>query len=296
MNNIKYIILLGILVFTSCGDDFFSTTLKVDPPEFEDLMVVDGHMDNVIDESLVRVSRTFESINPERRDSTLLNDAEVRIYQGSDIVDILIPTVRRDVNFVSSNNIDWQPGLEYRLEVIHPKYGVQSAVQTYPSDVQVDTVRFIENGGVDIDGYEVSKIEVEFTDPGNEENYYAIGLAYFDQGRGEFYYVDFMSLDPLVEDDARYLDLLLPDKGFNGKKYQLNLTTERYNADQLKENGIVIVKGITEDYYQYNVTLRSAIEDSDFAGFSEPALVHTNFEGALGCFTLTNAEIYSLKR
>lgn len=297
MKKLAYISFV-VLLTTSCGSDFFSTTLEVDPPEFENLMVIDGHFDNFSSFSWVRVSRTFPSIDPQNADTTLLNDAVVRLYEEGQLIKEFDnqPDDRPGFNFTSRANMDWQAGNTYKLEVEHPEYGISESTQVFPDRVPLDTVRFIENGGVDIDGYEVSRVEIEFTDPGDSENFYAVGLIFIDPVNGAYYYFDFISLDPLAEDDADYNDLLFPDQGFNGKKYQINLTTDRFNADDIKRSGYVVFKTITEDYYQYSITLRSAVEDSDFAGFSEPALVHSNFQNGLGCFTLTQIDIYPLNR
>lgn len=292
----KYWFVLGVVISVVACEGGLTTTLDVDPPEFEDLMVVDAFFDNVVSLHSMRVGKTFSSLDRQNRDSTLLNDASASFWKNGvklfDFTSAGLPF--NNSNFVTNENLELEEGSVYEVQVEHPDYGLAKAEQRYPKALPAQILSFVKDGGVDIDGDEVSRLRIEIEDPADEENYYTIGLVTINDN-GDVNPVYIWSFDPLIEDDGNYDELLLPDNAFNGKRYSLEILTNKWNADLLLERGFLVWKNVTEDFYRYNTTLRTAIEAEDFAGFTEPALIHSNFENALGCFLLSNIVAYKIE-
>ena len=277
------IIIIAICLFLSTGcEDFFTTTLNVEPPPHEDQMVLHSYVtsgDSLIGVSL---SRSFGLLDDFQEDD-YINDAVVKLYKDGIEWKTLekLPQSFQPFNYgiqleksIGDNNS------EYEIKIGHPDFSDISASQRMPTDVDVVSVKYKENAGIDEYGDRVSGVEITFADPAGEQNFYEISIVELDTTlnavRSHRLYTE--TNDPTAFDafDATYL---LNDQTFDGKEYEITLLNCCFQPHHY-----VLFRVISKDLYQYTKSFTQQINSEDFGPFSEPVSINTNVENGLGIF------------
>lgn len=183
----------------------------------------------------------------------------------------------------------------YELVVETDDYGVLRAVQTMPTCVPPDTV-VIHSMEVNLFGGRFKGvIEVRFTDPPGEANFYELVVK--DTCASPFARRSFplTSLDHKAVSAATH-DLVVSDATFDGEQASLLIGFEG-ELDLLREyEGCFLwleFISITEDRYRFLKTLTLAHEAFGNA-FAEPVYIHYNIENGLGLFSAECPFIYPL--
>jgi hypothetical protein len=152
----------------SCNED-----LNLDIPEPDDLIVIDGWIDNGQPPKVLLTSNTayFSSVDSVSIRNLVLTRAKVTVSDGekSEVL-----TMRRNNNYFppyiyEGNEILGETGKTYTVTA---EYGGKKAwaTTTIPSPVALDTLFFKLLANSD----SLGTIHVEFTDPPGEKNYYRI--------------------------------------------------------------------------------------------------------------------------
>lgn len=291
----KYILLFSLAFALNSCEDAFSTTLKIDPPAYEDLLVANLFMSNIDEFVGARVSHTVPVLEDLDFEDSLIDDATLEVYESGDL---FMTLEQDDQNYPNTNYLgelkdSLVEGKTYELRIQHSKYGLLTARQTMPNSVPIENLEITRDAGKSIDGEDVSAIEFKFNDPAGIENFYAVSVAYVDTFTQSIFPVYLESEDPVVQYSFN-ADLLIPDQTFDGKRFTVRVLVPRYDIDNLIEDGYLIWKSLTKDYFEYSSSLYRY--DEGFGGFAEPTIVTSNVEGGLGCFGLSQVTIHKLPR
>ncbi|MFK7809549.1 MAG: DUF4249 domain-containing protein [Saprospiraceae bacterium] len=290
----KYIFVIALLAtvfMSSCGFSF-ETTLEVDPPPHDPEIVVHTFIkpnDTIINAGITRSYGLLD--NTGDFDERFLNDATVEIFQQGELKYTLESKVDNydfqftGINYCLSFN---EPvgglGDSFEIKVSHPDYPSVRAVQYMPKEaVPLTSAKFDEDGGIGDEGERLNSIDLTFTDPADEENYYEIYIAYRDEstpGEVNFFDIRVETNDPNIQRGNTFNSFLLDDLAINGSEYTLNLQLDNDYAD----NMYVIFRSVSRDWYLYSRSARDFREGSDFGTFAEPVTVHRNIDGGLGVF------------
>ncbi len=287
-----------VAVLSSCDDDFFATTVNVDPPEFQDLLVVNLVGTNLSNSLDCRISNTYRALEDKSSSETLLNEAIVKLKtSGSSDVEFVNDLSRSpEFNYRGFLIDSLVPGQSYELQVEHPDYDVVTATQVMPELVEVREMELVEQGGIDIDGEELATLEFKINDPSGIQNFYGCQILVVDTASQYYDVVPIYTNDLQIVDGFNYSDVYLTDQAFEGKTYTIRLEFSRGRYAQVRQFGYLLWKNVSKDFYQYTTSLARFENGDDFEGFSEPTIIHSNIEGGLGCFGLVNASLLALPR
>ncbi|NOX36976.1 MAG: DUF4249 domain-containing protein [Calditrichaeota bacterium] len=179
----------------------------------------------------------------------------------------------------------------YTLRVSAAGYDTVTASDQIPSPVPLKKVDFrIELGEPESTVY----LDLEFSDPPEEKNYYNLGLSIFPKNNSQGYLVYFYSRDPMllremyltqfvVENTFEDVEALFSDAIFDGKTYRLSLYFY-VNFQQSTEYTLQInFMSISEAFFKYK---RSLIlqENTGESIFSDPVQIYSNVTNGLGVF------------
>jgi Domain of unknown function (DUF4249) len=280
--NKLYIIAFSFFfVLTSC-EDFFETTLELDPPPFEKTLVIDHLAYTGRDTIDFRISTNAGVLENIEIYDLNINDAEVILtVNGQPSVAKVNPQAATYYNYSVILPSLLKQGDELSILASHPSYGKASSTFRFLPETEILSAVFYEDGGLDQSGDERSKVSVKLKDnPG--KNYYAVQIIapYFnDQMQPTFV----SSLDPSVFKSHEQYTVLLTDDGFDGKEKILDFQIYRIPKDDANGNIKLVWYGISEDYYKFSRSLNAHQNTADNP-FGTPVPVTTNINGGTGIF------------
>lgn len=298
MKNILFFTFI-IILFSSC-EDFFSTTLKVDPPPHEDQLVTSAFFTNADTNLQVLVNRSTAILENIDQNTRNIDGATVRLFSGEELL-TTIP-FNSNPNQTIFNHIErgtsviFESGQEYTLKVDHPDYEEASATVVVPNEVIPFRFDLEEDAGIDEYGDRSDRVTVEFNDPSEEENFYEMALFTIrDFGNGDVSFENhYISTLDLNLNDSFNGASVISDETFNGQTYKLQLDINRYENNVGEFQTFLIWRSVTKDYYQYSQSVRLQREAEDFGPFSEPVSIRSNFENGLGLFSINFEKVYPL--
>lgn len=291
MKNLYILLLLVSLLFSSCGEDFFESTVTIDIPDHTPTLAVSCLVNEGTNFIEVFVSHS-QSKNEQSAIDTI-RDAEVKLLKGNDVISNFIfePITLRYLSFIDSTALT--PGSQIRIEVTHPDYESVFAEQVIPQKASIDNFEFTPEGTFSPDGEKLDEFKIEFTDIADQDNYYAVEILevekYFD-GRDTIVYNEYFYLetnDPLVTNGFHpqlYFDgvPMITDASFPNKKYTLILSA----YPEFHEEGdefIIRLRSLSRERYLYLLSLNSYDRSIDNP-FAEPVTVFGNIENGNGFF------------
>lgn len=248
-----------------------------------------------------------------------LDNAGVYFYQNNSSIDSLHFSHKPDENrmFYSSNY--WSRTVfpasrqEFKVIVKAPGYPDATSSTIVPDLVQInklDTSRILV--GPDPYHPDLSNVlflcNINFSDPGNETNYYMIKVSYkvtpFKNDYTEHYRTNirFYTSDPIIEevvgdesnDPYAYA---FSDKVINGQNYNLKLKvyasefrmpsgddlSKITNSTNFKDAVYFSLYSITEDYYKY-IQSFNLYKKNYGNPLTEPVMIYSNITGGYGIF------------
>lgn len=294
MKNISSVLLIFsvLFIFTSC-EDFFETTLEIDPPPYEELLVVHAYGNartNKLEVSVSRSTGLLEDID--NSSENFIDDATVNLL--SDAGTFTLQSTNSEnypINYVlPENTVQFIEGSSYTIEVIADGFPTVTAQTIVPAVSSLGPVVFEEDGPSSGD-IEFSSIEFVLDDAADQEDFYEAFLLEEEEINGQTFYrptyiLDY--LDPVMEQGLSYESILLRDGSFDGleKSVQLlidqwYLNTSSSDIDKL----YVAFRDVSEDHYLYS---RSAHQNVDNAEnpFASPVQVYTNMDNGIGIFSI----------
>jgi hypothetical protein len=266
--------------------------------------------DNLLNVRICRSASIYDNSLASDTSLNTLPDAQVCIYQN-DYIDTLyyVHKSSYDEQNVFSNGNYWSkcifplPGKDYKIVVKAPGLPDATAFTTIPNIVRIeriDTSRIILLDS--LSGYKPSNVclicNIEFTDPGNEPNYYLFNVWKI-PGNGA-YDMGFDSQDPIIEvkipciGSSRLEGIAFTDKIINGQKYDLtvkiygaNIGKPFWNGDSPDNHKKAIyfkLSSITEECFKYIQTLR--LYNQEYGNpLTNPVILYSNINGGYGIFT-----------
>jgi len=296
MKNILFVTLI-IVLFTSC-EDFFSTTLKVDPPPHKDQIVTSAFFSNTDTTLKALVNRSTAILENDNFDTRNLENSNVRLFSGDQLLTTIpyVENTSRFNHFEDGANVVFEAGQTYTLKVDHPDYEEATATVVVPDEVVPFRMDLEEDAGVDEYGDRNDRVTVEFNDPPDVENFYEMALfSVRDFGNGDFsvesHYINTLDLNLR---ESFFDASTLSDESFNGQTYKLQLDINRYENEGEDVQTFLIWRSITKDYYQFSRSVILQNEAEDFGPFSEPVTIKSNFENGLGLFSINFERVYPL--
>jgi len=290
MQTIKYfLIILIAFSFSSC-ENFFETTLELDPPPFEKQLVVFAELNTNEDALEVTVTENFGILDNDEI-FTLTDPTIVFTINGNGFFDIDRKKGNRAYIFtINLQDIDLEPGDVCRIMVTHEGFPIATSTQTVPQKVEISSLKYSENGGLDTEGSEKSKVDIKFSDPVGKNFYETYVKSNSPQSWSDYYYTTIN--EPGASESLNYYGVIFNDLAFEGKGKDLSLLIDRTFESQAREFDIsVIWRSATEDYYKYVRTAKVHYENSENP-FATPADVYSNINGGLGIFYIVNEAEY----
>ena len=199
---------------------------------------------------------------------------------------------------ILDTNLRPKPGIKYTVELKSNKFQPIKAIDTIPTMVAIDNAFMIFPAGVDAFGFYKAEVNISFTDPPNETNYYEI-LISSKQGGTNGWYSGYETNDPVLmeEGDQDYhpITFFFSDKLFNGKSYTMKIKNtigyQLQNDILIPNNLFVTLRSVSRTYYtyrkyytrhSYNQQFQNEFVDLIFKG--EPQDMFTNVENGFGIF------------
>ena len=295
MKNILFF-LLTLILFTSC-EDFFSTTIKVDPPTHEDQIVTSAFFSNTDTTLKVLVNRSTAILENNDFNTRNLENSTVQLFSEGQLL-TTIPYVNNvnDINHIEEGTtVVFEAGQEYTIKVNHPDFEEATATVVVPNEVIPFRLEIEEDGGVDGSGDRIDRVTIEFNDPPEEENFYELSLISVQDFGGAIifdnHYINTLDLNLR---ESFFGAKTLSDESFNGQTYKLELDINRYENEEENLQTFFIWRSITKDYFQFSRSIILQDESEDFGPFSEPVTINSNFENGLGLFSINFERVYPL--
>lgn len=288
----KYLLLsITIFSFWSCGEDFFTTTLDVEAPVPDELLVSHAYVNF---DSLcldILVSET-NSILDDVFNSDHLDNSNVKI--GDDLDNIVeIPLESSSAKRYKINAID-ENATVMSLAVESMGYeNIARAEQEIPQKIEIVSAAFFEDGGIDTEGDDRSAVEIVFNDPAGVENYYeavVIINEFDDESQLERFTTFTDSNDPIVSKGSDYYSVIFDDSTFDGQEKKVKLLF--YPISEIKATNSVYIQWrcISKAHYQFSKTFKQ-FNDQEDNPFSTPVQIFSNIENGIGIFSVFREEI-----
>lgn len=298
INIIKGSIAITAILFclVSCGEDPFSTTLEIDPPEHTPRLVVHAYGSTVNGIVRVQVSESKGILDDTSTEN--ISDAVVTIWSGSNMI-ATVPEVGNISGFnyfLEDENLSFAPGETYRIEVEAIGYPKAVGSCTVPQFVPILSTRFEEDGPETDDFNESSEIEIDINDPADTENFYEVVAVYGQESGGNLFFNEIFtdSFDPATEAGINFRALIMKDISFDGESKNIPLIIDKFSIQEAEEHLYVLWRNTTEAHYLFNRTANSQ-DEQDGNPFSSPVQVYSNMENGIGIFSIVNEQIIKVE-
>ena len=271
----------------SCGNERPIPSSQL--PEYTDQLIVNSVLSNTENISIYvgKSANAYSDSVPTRYDNV-----DVQLVANGNTV-----SVQYDNNtnrFVANRKP--VPGQSYEVTVTD-NAGVLSTTNArsrMPEEPVSKSVRYVENGAVDINGNPSDLLSLTWTDVSGN-NYYIAHFYYYSEVADLYLPFDFAMTDETLShpetvelNDGGYL---FNDKLFNGREKTISVVPPgglvAGNSDVLY---LIELQTVTSDYYQYITTLQKFRDQQDFqesGPFGSAVIVHSNINNGLGVFLTT---------
>ncbi len=280
--------LLGVVFMFCACEDFFESTVSIDPPEPEDLMFVSstiGIGDSVIHASVTRtvsIANLNDPIN-----SSILSDADVRIRKegsGEEVV-LEYSELGQTPVFYHADIPEgfYVPGENYTFSAEHASYPRAYITESFPEKVEIAEISFEEDGGVNEEGYERSRISFSFQDPPGKQFYEVLIIEQSLHPTHPQYNTTYSdSTDPSVSRGAIYHSNIIDDNLFDGEYKTIALRIHNQSKEEAKKRLNVRLRNVSESYYRFSKTKFARDEFGDDNPFQSPVQLYSNVNDGLG--------------
>lgn len=292
------IFLLALICSLSSCEDFFETTLELDPPPFVKQLVIDCTVGSGQDSVFVSISHNEGILQLDTYAKELLvNDAVVLLTVNGATFQASAYT-SNFINFENYNNyvVVLPTGLAptdiIGISASHPDYGEAKSQVIMPDISEVISTSFIENGGLDTDGDERSKVTISIKDAPGTHFYSVKVIAPGYDSTPRLTYIS--SIDPSISETYNSYELVVEDSSFDGKEKLLEFQMYRISEEEAQGNIFIVWREVSSSYYQYSKSLKAYNEISDNP-FASPISLYSNIESGLGIFSVFNERVIEVK-
>ena len=232
----RYLLIIVILPFYA----WYSCTREVDiKMPFPNQSVVVNALFTPDNPFVFHFSGTY---SPIEKEATIKDSIHLMLYEND--VKVL------DTKFLSDSLVsDVYPkhGAAYLMKVFVEGHDTIYAADTIPQQVSIQDASVIWSIAIDQYNTHVSQVNVTFTDPPGEQNYYELFI-----GNSTAYNGDAKITDPVLinEGDAGFFpgSFFFSDELFEGKTYTLTVNVE-IGSGSREVN--VVLRNISRNYYLY---------------------------------------------
>ncbi|MCB9263943.1 MAG: DUF4249 domain-containing protein [Lewinellaceae bacterium] len=290
------ITILGFVLalFSGCDTDNFSQVVDVDIPEHESRLVLNARFSSLDTGVSALVTNSLGILDTSAYD--IPEAATVQLFRGGELLggDFYFSPEKLKYFYSFTEPLGPAPAL-YRMEVSAPGYDPVFAEQRMPVPVPITSLRFERDGAIDGEGRRADGIEVQFSDPAGEENYYALQFYYevslVQPGGDTLQYSNLIyasTLDQVVQYGYEF-EQVFTDKSFNGSSYTVSLYTYQGDVPEGTPGTRLTARlySLSRDAFLYDLSLRQYYDAQDNP-FAEPVTVHGNIEGGYGIFALSS--------
>ena len=303
-----FFILAASLLLNACSDDFFSQTVKIDPPEYDKQLSFHLLLDN--NDSVVRLTMTrnyglLETVPT--NEGWYVSGATAQLYENGQPWLTLAP-LSADSSFVLTGTLPHrlQTGNTYEIRASHPDYPSVSAVQVVPADFQVDSLRVRRDAVPGEFGDRLDLLEIFMQDQPGVKNYYEITILKkyydytYDPVTGTYdttaVYVYPLGAEGYNDPNVQFgygSSGLISDQFFDGQSYKFQ--ARFYSNSGGSDNAITVrIRNVTEDYFKWSRSYQ-ANSDTDGNPLVEPISVFHNLENGLGIFSVAQEKNYEVE-
>jgi hypothetical protein len=319
MKIIIYLGLIGLILFASCSEDFFTPVIEVDLPIPTSKLVVYGHLEEGFDTVYIQVSHSRPVLDSApyptvRSDTFFYNPSDrtkFRVHQvlGSDTVrNVLMNLFLNKTHLTSFSKtpgkqgiyyavlpqpLKFEPGNEYSLQVSAPGYTPVEATESMPRPVDIDSMSYrkkirlsIPNDPFNSDFF--NEYSFYFEDPRPDLNYYYASGYKFNSNNSDKQSIYVFSYD------LKSVEGFLSDESFNGKPIVWNVHEYAWNGNDQFQYANFQLHSLSRAYYLYQLSVKryeKAREDP----FAEPVILYSNVKNGYGLFSLGASRTYLLK-
>lgn len=288
------ILATALALFTGCDADNFGQVVEVDIPEHESRLVLSARISSLDTGVTALVANSLGILDTSAYDFP--EDARVRLFRDGRLLggDFSFSPDKLKYFLALGEPLGAAPA-QYRMEVEAPGFEPIFGEQRMPTPAQIHSLRFERDGAVDDEGRRADGIEVQFTDPAGEENYYALGFFYeissVQPGGDTLTYSNPVyagTLDQIVQYGSQY-EQIFTDKSFDGSSYTVSLYAYPGAVPEGVPDTRLVARlyTLSRDAFLYDLSLGQYYDALDNP-FAEPVTVHSNIEGGYGIFALSS--------
>lgn len=271
MKKYSFILLINVLIFSSCLKEIDSSSLKLKDKLVVNLLAVDNAALSV---HIGKSSTVFDSLPEE-------------LIEGAKVVVLDDKGISYPLSFdmvTQSYKSSWIPksGVTYELQVTDNKLGYATGSFNIPQLIISGKSKWKDSTSKDKFGFYTGTIEFAINDDASERNYYEIGLFRYDDVVDNWLELQILPQNPEFIDNQTKNSagaLLIQDGSFNGQNKVLKFSTP-YGTAGSKYKYLVVIKNLSEEYYRYFKSIENYKQQQGI--FSEPSAVYTNIFGGLG--------------
>ena len=311
---IKQLIILCIGFSLVGCENFFDQEIELPNADHEPILAINSFINSTTERQVqARISRTYGLFEDQPDDDRIFG-ATVELYEEGNLLYQLSPFEFDEFNYVQNLNNTAFGGIgkTYELRVSHPDYPSVTATQTMPTPVPLEEIVYRP---LQVNDFSNSngEIQMTFTDPAGEENYYEFLIAkqcvfVNDQpisGVTRDTFLNFiffnnedLGSDPNLTQGFPYDALLISDQNFDGQR--ITISPQFWSSDCFGsinvevDNFVVYWRTVTKDYFNYS----KSVNDNYFSAdnpFAEPVSVFSNVEGGVGAFCLRAELVYEVE-
>jgi len=265
MKNI-YITLIAISLLTvSCRSDFFNKEIDLDIDERISKLAGTALI-GIDDSGRVMVSNTSSPLKV-NTESQIVENAVVTLSNSSAVFslqyDFYLPNIP----------LDLVPNTAYTLHIEAPDFPTLKATQVYPEAVEILEASITNNN-----------FKIKINDDPNKKNYYLLKVE--KSSNGSAFYIHYLDPYSSFSNASSTCDscVIFTDETFNGEQgFEINTSNFSFQENLTYK---AVLYNITEDYYRYDRTL--LFNDPEGNPFTQPVILHRNFENGYGIFALAN--------
>ena len=303
-----FFILAASLLLNACSDDFFSQTVKIDPPEYDKQLSFHLLLDN--NDSLIRITMTrnyglLETV--QNYEDWYVSGATAELYENGQKWVTFAP-LSVDSSFVLTGILPrpFQAGSTYEIRAAHPDYPAVSAVQVVPADFQVDSLRVRRDAVPGEFGDRLDLLEVFLKDQPGVKNYYEVTILkryydYISDPTTGTYDTTAVYEYPLGVEGFNDPNVqfgfgnggLISDQFFDGQTYKFQARFYGNNGGSSDSTVIVRIRNVTEDYFKWSRSYE-ANYNADENPLVEPISVFHNLQNGLGIFSIAQEKNFEL--
>jgi len=255
---------MSVVLLCSCDEDFLSTTIEIEEPEFENLLVVNKFINQDTFENEFYIGENYGILSPNTfggdvhhvsgADFTVTRKSDGAIIKSEEDLIVNVQEPPSTNHYFSQIPDDfYRSNEEYVFKAEHPDYPISETTLRYPRKVEIYDIKFEFEGGVDDEGDEASSITFKFDDPAGEENFYDISVYLMRIENNSLGYRSryIFCPDVIAEPSDNGGDIIFQDISFDGTTKELEL---RVSRRQLLPNEQYVVRWstTTKDQYLFN--------------------------------------------